>query len=181
MGNGESKMRKEMMDRMAGAIKKKFGTECRVQFQDAEKNNGLVVKAVTIREPGMTVSPTVYIDEVLDRLISGGIDIRKAAQDIVDIYRNCRHKGDFGEIVSGLGSQGILEGVSYQIINAEKNERRLAGMPHRKFLDLAAVYRVAVGGDGAGTASFLASSGLMGHYGLDEEELDAAARRNTER
>lgn len=174
-------MRKEMMNRMAEAIKENFGTECKVQFQDVEKNNGLVLKAVIIREPGMTVSPTVYIDEVLDRLTSGDIDIRKAAQDIVNIYRNCRGKGDFEKIVSCLSGQGILEGVTYQIINAEKNERRLAGMPHKKFLDLAAVYRVIVGEDEMGMTSFLVSNGLMEHYGLDEEDLDTAARMNTER
>ena len=173
-------MREKMMNRMAEAVKKEFGTECEVQFQDVAKNNGLMLKAIIIREPGMAVSPTVYIDEVLDRIISGDIDIREAAQEIISTYRKCRGKGDFEDIISCLNGRSILAGVTYQLINLEKNEDRLVCMPHKRFLDLAAVYRVVVNDNGEGMASFLMSDSLCDNYGLTKKELDAAAMRNTE-
>lgn len=172
--------REEMMNRIAEAIKEKLGVECEVQFQNITKNNGLVLKAVIIREPGMAVVPTVYIDEVLNRLMSGNISIQKAAQNIVNIYWKYQDKVDFKNKIVSLSGQSILNGVTYQLINAEKNEDRLSDMPHKRFLDLAAVYRVIVGEDEIGTASFLISNGLCECYGLCEEELDTAARRNTE-
>lgn len=174
-------MKEEMMNRIAEAVREEFGTECEVQFQDVVKNNGLVLKAIIIREPGKAVSPTVYIDEVLDQLTSGDIDIREAEQRIVSICRECRDKGDFEKIVSRLSRQSILEGVTYQLINAEKNKERLANMPHKRYLDLAAVYRVIVHEDEMGMESFLISNELLECYGVAREELDNAARRNTER
>lgn len=174
-------MREKMMNMIAEAVREEFGSECEVQLEDVTKNNGLVRKAVIIREPGMTAAPMVYIDEMLDRFMSGSADVREVAQDIVRIYRKYMDKGDFGKIVNRLSRQSILEGVTYQLINAEKNEGRLANMPHKRFLDLAVVYRVIVGEDEMGTASFLIGNGLMEHKGLGEEELDNAAQRNTER
>lgn len=173
-------MREEMINRMIEAIKEELGSECEVQFRDVEKNNGLILKAIIIREPGKAVSPTIYIDEMLAQLTSGDIDIREAAQRIVSTYRECQGKGDFEKIVSIISRQSILKGVTYQLINAEKNEDRLAGIPHKRFLDLAVVYRVIVSEGEIGTFSFLISNGLMEHWGLDEKKLDVMAWQNTE-
>lgn len=174
-------MSEEMMNRLAEAIREEFGTECEVQFQNVRKNNGLMLKAVIIREPGVIVVPTIYIDETLDMLASERINVCEAAQDIVGIYRGCSDKENFEEIISHLSTQSILENVTYQLINAEKNEDRLTNIPHRRFLDLAYVYRVTVNEDEMGTASFLINNGLQEQYGLDKEELDNAARKNTEK
>ncbi len=174
-------MREEMMNRLAEAIGEEFGAECEVRFQNVKKNNGLIVKAVVIREPGVLVSPTIYIDETLDMLTAEKMSVCKAEQDIVSIYRRWRDKGNYREIISNLSMQGVLESVSCQLINAEKNEDLLMGIPHKRFLDLAVVYRVIVGEDEMGTASFLINNGLQEQYELDIEELDNAARENTER
>lgn len=77
--------------------------------------------------------------------------------------------------------QNVLAKVEYQLINAERNEDLIVGMPHKKFLDLVAVYRVIAYENEMEKVSFLISDGMCEHYGLDEEEIDNAARQNTER
>lgn len=64
------------------------------------------------------------------------------------------------------------------MVNAEKNAGRLEKAPHMKFLDLAAVYRVVVGN---GSGSIMVSRSLCDKFAITEDELDAAARRNTEK
>lgn len=65
-------------------------------------------------------------------------------------------------------------------MNAEKNADRLAGAPFRKLLDLAALYRVVVNASADGSASFILTNKMMAVSGIDIEELDQAAIRNTQ-
>lgn len=105
--------------------------------------------------------------------------IQDAAAAVVDIYRNADTL-PFASIIGGLNKEAVLGRVVYQLINTERNLGRLRGMPHREFLDLSAVYRVVVEECGRGTASIAMSHELCRVYGISVDELDRAARENTE-
>ncbi len=172
-------MREETTNRLAEAIKEEFKGECKVHLKDVVKNNGVVLKSVTIMEPGVTVMPTVYIDEMLSRIESGDISVEDAARQIVSIHTE--NKGNFDDVVNRISRESILDRVTYQLINAEKNKDRLANLPHRTFCDLAVVYRVIVSEGSEETASFMVRKDMAENYGLTEDELDVAARKNTKK
>lgn len=175
-------MREDMMSRLAEIVKEDIGTECTVHFRKIEKNNGVVLQAVEIIDPKMKVKPLIYIDGLIKRVEAGEIGLQDAARGIVDIYMNAKDSCDmdFREVTFGISKEYILENVVYQVINFDKNAGRLADMPHKKLLDLAAIYRVVVNGAN-GNASFAIWQTLCDAFAITEEELDAAARRNTER
>lgn len=53
-------------------------------------------------------------------------------------------------------------------------------MHYRDFLDLAVVYRVIVAENGSETCSFAVKNVICKKYGISGDELESAARRNTE-
>ncbi len=174
-------MKDELMSRIVEAVKEEIGVESTVQPKEVKKNNGLVRQAVEILGPGSSVGVCIYIDSLLKEVDLGRCGAREAAREIAKIQREYAHNNEFVDIVNGLDKQRILEKVTYQLINEEKNRERLGNMPYRKFLDLAAIYRVAIGESEEGTDSFTMSNEICKKYGIRESELDDAARRNTEK
>jgi len=172
-----------MLDRLADALREMIGTECTVEFRKVDKNNGLVLQAVVIREPGMNVCPTIYIDSLLEGIRNRETSLHDAAEEIAGIYRESRNVPFAQDIVSKLGNKEyILENVAYKIINLEKNRDRLADMPHKVLLDMAAVYIVAFKGKHMHeTSSFTINRQFCDNLAISETELDDAAKRNTER
>ena len=174
-------MREEMVNRIVEAIGAEIEEGCRVLTREVRKNNGLMLPAVEIWEPGLSVCPAVYIDGLLNRIACGEISVKQAAQEVIGIHEENKDNKKFNDVVRGIDKQVILEKAVYQLINGEKNRERLCDIPHRKFLDLVAVYRVVVREDQYGTASFMVTNAMTVQYGISEEELDCAARQNTEK
>lgn len=177
----EISMREEMMNKLTEVIKARIGEEYMVSLTEVKKNNGVTLRAVVIREPGISVCTSIYIDDLLDKIASGEIEVGEAAQAVIEIHNGNKDGEKFRDAISGLDKQAVLEKVEYQLINAERNKERIEGIPHKRFLDFAAVYRVVVGEDEMGTDSFLLSDDICRHYGIGEDEIDAAANLNTER
>lgn len=79
-----------------------------------------------------------------------------------------------------LTKEEILGTVTYRMMNKDANAGLLSGMPHICILDLAAVYYCILSQeDGFHSGAFITWE-CCGHFGIGKEELDAAARRNTE-
>lgn len=119
-------------------------------------------------------------DELMSELDLGEISVKEAAEEITAIYRNRCDIGDAVHMAAILNKEYILETVTYQVINKGMNANLLKRVPHKEFLDLAAIYRVVGKTDESRGASAIVTDILCNSYSLSEDELDAAARRNTE-
>ena len=175
------KMREEMMCRLAEAVKEAVGMKCTVQFRKVEKNNGLMLQSVEIREPGMNVAPAIYIDSILERAEAGKISLSDAAGEIADIYRDAKDSCFPGvpDDVAGISKEHILDRVVYQVISSEKNRGRLADLPHKELLDLSVIYRFIVSENKDGVSSIVLNHEICSRYDINEDELDLAAMKNT--
>lgn len=86
-----------------------------------------------------------------------------------------------------LTKEKMLETVVYRIMNRDANAELLDKMPHMRIMDLAAAYYCILDQeycildqeDGYYMGTFI-SWEYCGYFGIHKEELDAAARRNTE-
>lgn len=174
-------MREELLNRIVETVKEKIGEEYEVCLKKVQKNNGIKLQALMILKQGVNLSPAIYVDCLLEKISSSEIGIQEAAQEIISIYQRHQNYGSLVDVVKRINKQSILANVTYQIINAEKNMNRLCNMPHRKFLDLAVIYRMKVGEDEFGISSFAISNEHCKMYGLEESELYSAARQNTEK
>lgn len=179
--NGGKSMREEIMNGITEAIRAEVGKEFEVSLREVKKNNGLTLQTIEIWEPGTSICLSIYIDSLLDRIAYGEINVNEAAQKVIKIHEENKDNMKFYDVVRRIDKQAILEKAVYQLINEEKNRERLRDIPHRKFLDLAAVYRVIVREDQYGTESFMVTNAMCDQYGIGKEELDHAARQNTEK
>lgn len=173
------KMREEIMDKLAEEVKEAVGVECTVHFRKVKKNNGMVLQGIVIREQGAKISPSIYIDGMLDKIEAGESSLQDVAREIADIYREGRYMPEVQDVVSSISRKYILERVVYQVVNKGKNAERLEKIPYRELMDLAAIYRVVVDSTGR-NASFIVNRALCDKFYITEDELDANARRNTE-
>ena len=67
------------------------------------------------------------------------------------------------------------------LIGEEYNRELLEGIPHKKFLDMAVIYRIIMKEDAHGMWTVLITDDLLKELNLTEEELDQLALENTKR
>lgn len=79
-----------------------------------------------------------------------------------------------------LTKEKILETVIYRMVNKDANADLLNNVPHMRIMDLAAAYYCILGQEDGYHAGMFINAGILRHYGIRVDELDAAARRNTE-
>ncbi len=172
-------MREEFLNKIVKAVKEKVGTECEVRTREVKKNNGLVLRAIEIWEPGASGTAEIYIDGLLNRVETCEIGLDEAVREVVRIHK--KHKeNEFADMVKRIDKRYILDNVTCQLVSKEKNGERLSVMPYRDFLDLAVIYRVIVAENGSETASFAVGNAICKKHGIGGDELESAARRNTE-
>lgn len=170
-------MTNEIMNEIKSCVEKEFGPGYKVEIRDIEKNNGVVYKAVLVRESENNVCPTIYIDELLCKLEKGLATVDDVVEYIVSMRKRCG-TNKYTSIVNELSKDTILDNVIYQVINKEKNIYGINDKPHKEFLDLVAIYRYMVPNDSE-NASIVITRRICEAYGISEAELDKAAEKNT--
>lgn len=155
-------MKQEIISRLG------LAKETEIIEQDVQKNNGLVLHGVAIRESGTSISPTIYIDDVEDERI---------VSYLVDVYMKNRKDLPFN-LKEMFSRESILAKVQPVLVNREKNEELLKSVPSRWFAgDLAIIYKVIIE-DLGGNASVTIKNDLMEKENLSEEELYENALKN---
>lgn len=167
--------------RIVNMVKELMGDKYEVCFKEIGKNNGLVCKSITILERGMKVGPSIHIDSLLEKIESGEISVLEAAVEITNVYREQCNKEEFKDITNRFNKEYALERVVYQIVSKEKNADLLKEKPHKDFLDLVVIYRVIVKEENASVSSMVVTNGFCDIYSISKDELDTAAKRNTEK
>lgn len=79
-----------------------------------------------------------------------------------------------------LTKEKMLETVVYRIMNRDANAELLDKIPHMRIMDLAAAYYCILDQEYGYYMGTFISWEYCGYFGIHKEELDAAARRNTE-
>ena len=174
----EVKINEVIVDLMVEKLKERMN--CDVVAMDVPKNNG-IKKAIAIREKGVRIVPTIYIDDMISEIIDHKLTVESAVEKIIDIYIKNKEPEGIADIVSKLSKETILQGVQYQLINKEQNKNRLEEIPYKEFLDLAALYRTILQRTEEGNAGIVINNKLCEVYGISQEELEAAAKRNMEK
>lgn len=122
--------------------------------------------------------PVLYLDDVYqDYLTDEDIDrVLECMAEVITANTGRQLpdelKGDYS---------AFRDCVVVNLISGQLNERLLDEVPHRKILDMAAVYRVIFRWDEAGVNSFIVSNEMMEDMGVTEEELFDLARTNSRR
>lgn len=166
----------DIMIKLEKAVKYAVGTKYEVNFCETRKNNGVVLKSLSICKQGKNTAYQIHIDGMLEMIASGKMETSEAAGLIV---KYCREKEQEAEnlerMTRGLRKSEIFQRVTCQVVNKMSNAEMLMGVPYKTVLDMALVFRVMLQESEYGTASFLVSHALCDYYSISFEELYSAA------
>lgn len=169
----------DIMRKLEKALKSAVGEEYEVCFSDTRKNNGVILKSVSICRYGKNAIPKIHINEILEMIASEKMGVIEAADLIIKDCKKYEHEADnFEWILHGIGREKIFGCITGQIVNKSANAAMLMEVPYRTVLDLALIYRVVLLETEYGTNTFLVNNALCDHYSISLEELDNAAAVN---
>lgn len=173
-------MKENIVNGVAVAVRKRFGKGYSVQFHEIVKGTGTVVPVVLICEPGATTGTAVHVGHLLPGLESGEACLQDVVHHTVKVYEELLEISSCTDIITKPDKRGILKRVAYQLVDTERNAGWLSGLPHRKMLDLSAVYRAVVEDDGIEACNIFVDRGMCGRLGISGDELEDAAASNME-
>lgn len=160
-------------------VEKTIGSNFQIKLNDVRKNNGIVLKGITVVENDNNIAPTIYLDEYYKDYINGKTTFVKVIDDVMGTY----HKNKVNQNVDMrylLNYEKVKQGIVYKLINTEKNKELLNDIPHIEFLDLSIVFQYLVKQEDLGMATILIHNVHQKLWGVSVEDLYQAAKENTQ-
>ena len=169
------------LNEFAEMVKKeliKMVSGCDVMINDVTKNNGVMLKGITIRKAGEHISPQIYLNDFY-REYRNGRELKNICVQIQDIYdREKNNTINNMHLPQITDFETIKDHIVFRIVNKERNQVQLQDMPYREFLDLAIIYCIALNmNNGDGTVKI--SNDFLNRWGVDEQTLYEIALKNT--
>ena len=152
---------------------------CGVFIRKVNKTNCEVDGLNFYNIPGLkNATPTIYVNNLYEEYERTGNyeEVVRGAAETMEREIESFNKEIKAEL---LDTSRLKDNVFFTLINAEQNKELLKTVPHRKFEDLAIVYRWNIGSDSSGMYTNLVDSRLAKKEGLTENDLYNAARKNT--
>ncbi|WP_301955934.1 DUF5688 family protein [uncultured Eubacterium sp.] len=152
---------------------------CGVFIRKVNKTNCEVDGLNFYNIPGLkNATPTIYVNNLYEEYERTGNyeEVVRGAAETMERGIESFNKEIKAEL---LDTSRLKDNVFFTLINAEQNKELLKTVPHRKFEDLAIVYRWNIGSDSSGMYTNLVDSRLAKKEGLTENDLYNAARKNT--
>lgn len=174
-------MREAIVKELVGAVKKIAGNGYLVTAQETTKNNGIKMFGIEIGKPEETVVPRLYVDGIVDIVEDGFMTVEDAAKKVFEMYQNIETPEIEMNVEKWIDRKFILDHVEYRLVNAERNAEKLKDIPGKKIADLVAIYRVVVSAGENGMMSYVLTKAILDRSGISFEELDEAAKKNTEK
>ena len=160
-------------------VEKIVDSNCQIRINNVKKNNGVVLKGITIVEDNSNLSPTIYLNDYYKAYISGETTFVNVINDVISTY----HKNKVNQNVDMrylLDYEKVKQRIVYKLINTEKNKELLDDIPHIEYLDLAIVFQCLVAQEDTGIATILVHNVHQKLWGVSVEELYQAAQVNTQ-
>lgn len=153
-------------------------TECKVEEMQVRKNNGVMLYAISLKDDGINIAPTIYLEKYFEEYRECGCSIEKVAEKIMEIYYRYRFEHNI-EMDFFNCYESAKNRIVYKLINYEKNKELLEEIPFIKFQDLAIVfYYLADVGEFKNATILIHNKHLEG-WGVSTEEIYNVARENT--
>lgn len=166
---------KEFTEEIKVVLESTIGKE--VKINKVMKNNGVILHGINIIEPGINVTPTIYMESFFNDF-EKGVRLEEIAERIWEIYKRDRvtHYFDMNWFKD---FEHVRERVAYKLVNAEANRELLEQIPYEKVLDLAKVYYVSVNTEEFGSGTILIYNTHLELWGITAEQLRKIAEENT--
>lgn len=150
-----------------------------VKVTEFKKNNTkLDCLNVLPDSDGPVMAPNIYLEDVYEEYKDND-DIELTMMNLANFIRSVTINIFDTMQVKEIAPE--KKDIIYAVINKDSNKDLLKDVPYRDFLDLAVVYRCIRQIPGYGTATILITNEIMKKFNLNEDELFAYAKENTEK
>ena len=156
-----------------------FPEGTQIHTQAIPKNNGVFLEALIIREPGINISPTIYLEDYYT-LYHEGTSIDEICHIICEVFLEVRLNHPIDPRFFTDFEQAKKHMV-YQLINYDKNTARLSDIPHIRYLDLAIVFCCMLRLENGESATILIRNEHLQLWQTDLETIKKQAFDNTPR
>ena len=149
-----------------------------VRISEVRKNNGLVLHGVSVIDPKVNITPTVYLEKFLQSYEEGEA-FENIIRNIKTVLDANRLEEDF-DVTVYTDFQKAKERIVYKLVNVPRNHELLEEVPYVPFLDMAVVFYYLLDEQQAdGHATILVRNTHQAYWGITTEELYEVAGENT--
>lgn len=171
----------ETFEQFAQGIKYKLKTyydnSREILINTVNKNNGIVLTGITVKNNTCNMAPTLYLESFYDMYLQG-ISFDKIVDNIIDIINEHEKTIDF-DVNAFLNYEKVRERIVYKLINRIKNEKILSEIPYFDFLDMAIVFYFICEDEFDSEATILIKNEHLKSWGKNKFDLLEAASINT--
>ena len=141
------------------------------------KNNGVTRLGVSISDPSINISPTIYLEDFYNQY-QNGVHFLDIIKKIMDIYEEVRfeHSWELGDL---LHFESIKPKLAYKLIHKKENMQLLQDIPSLSFHDFAIVFYLIMEISSSGSGTILITNGMLRSWDVDIRDLYEAASANT--
>lgn len=174
-----SEKRFETMEEFAEAVRTEF--EKRIEksaiVQKINKNNGIMLYALTVLEDEINISATIYLEPYYEVYEDTGMEY--ILSRLERVYEENKPEQSF-DISKILDYESIKENLRAKLVNYELNKDFLKDVPHRRFLDLAIVAFLELESNKLieGQATITVKDNLQQAWGVEAGDIIDAALDN---
>ncbi len=161
-------------------VERRAGDCYKVRLNDVRKNNGVVLRGLTVMQDDSNISPTIYLNNYYEEYTNGRATLLNVVNDVMDTY-NRNKVNQSVDMRFFLNYESVKQSVVYKLVNTEKNKELLEDIPHIEFMDLSIIFQCMVAQEEFGTASILIHNVHLKLWDVSVGMLYQAAKENTQR
>lgn len=165
----------QFIEEVKNEVKLLVGDEYSVSVNCVLKINRKL-QGLSIRYPGITVAPSIYLEDYFTEYQKGK-DISQIAKEIIEVLNRRKLDVNFSSD-NILDYKWVKPRLRVKLINYNKNMELLQSVPYDKTLDLAIVPYILLA-KGEETMSITVNYQLLENWGIQQEEMLKIAKENT--
>lgn len=145
-----------------------------LSFRKVAKNNNTLLDGVSLQD--LSIAPTVYLQDYF-KDYQEGRSLREIANKILKLISEIPE--DVEENIQRLEIYKEVASLIFPtLINYEQNKDYLQNVPHRRFLDLAIVYKLSMDLEDGCRGMMTIPNAVLSNWGVSEEDIYEKAIEN---
>ncbi|MBP3568880.1 MAG: hypothetical protein J6K04_06910 [Lachnospiraceae bacterium] len=144
------------------------------------KNNGVAVTGLMLKGEER-VAPNFYLDKQFIEWMRGLQTLEDIVERLCEAFEEEVQRNSHLISKIQFSWEEFRRNVFMRLVNREKNQELLEGIPHKEFMDLAVVYYYSVPISGSVLGTMVITMEHLKLLGITEEELHRVAKCNCER
>ena len=171
---------KAFCEKVKAALEDMTDEGMEVRISEVRKNNGIVLHGISVFRPDVNITPTVYLEQFLERY-EDGETFANIMRQIKTVLEENRLEESF-DVTLFTDFQKARKQIVYKLVNVPRNREILQEVPYMPYLDMAVIFYYLLDEQQAdGYATILIRNTHLKYWGITKEELYETAGANTAR